>query len=79
MGSRRALDFVIVDECHIYRGVFGSHVAAVLRRLRRICQRYGAAPVFILASATVADPATSAQLLVGRRCAAGDARQLAAG
>ncbi len=61
----RGLRFVIVDECHHYRGVFGSHVAQVLRRLRRVCERYGAAPVFILASATVSDPARSAERLVG--------------
>jgi DEAD/DEAH box helicase domain-containing protein len=61
----RALRFVIIDECHHYRGVFGSHVAQVLRRLRRLCERYGASPVFVLASATVSDPATSAERLVG--------------
>lgn len=46
----RALRFVVIDECHTYRGVFGSHVAQVLRRLRRVCARYGAEPVFLLAS-----------------------------
>ena len=61
----RALDYVVVDECHVYRGVFGSHVAAVLRRLRRVCVRYGSSPVFVLASATVCDPAASAERLVG--------------
>jgi DEAD/DEAH box helicase domain-containing protein len=61
----RALRYVVVDECHGYRGVFGSHVAQVLRRLRRVCASYGAAPVFVLASATVSDPATSAYRLVG--------------
>ena len=61
----RRLTFVVVDECHSYRGVFGSHVAAVLRRLRRVCARYGSAPVFILASATVSEPAVSAQRLTG--------------
>jgi DEAD/DEAH box helicase domain-containing protein len=61
----RRLRFVVIDECHTYRGVFGSHVAAVLRRLRRICARYGASPVFVLASATVSSPQTSAERLVG--------------
>lgn len=61
----RALRYVVVDECHVYRGVFGSHVAAVLRRLRRVARRYGADPVFVLASATVSDPASSAARLVG--------------
>ena len=51
----RGLRYVVVDECHTYRGVFGSHVAQVLRRLRRVCARYGASPVFVLASATVSD------------------------
>jgi len=61
----RGLRFVVVDECHGYRGVFGSHVAQVLRRLRRVCARYGASPVFILASATVADPGSTACRLTG--------------
>ncbi|MGY1615179.1 DEAD/DEAH box helicase [Geodermatophilus sp. SYSU D00691] len=61
----RRLAFVVVDECHAYRGVFGSHVGHVLRRLRRICRRYGSEPVFVLASATVADPAQAAGRLVG--------------
>ena len=46
----------MVDECHHYRGVFGAHVAQVLRRLRRVCAPYGADPTFVLASATVAEP-----------------------
>ncbi len=61
----RALAFVVVDECHVYRGVFGSHVAAVLRRLRRVSARYRSAPVHVLASATVGDPGRHAELLVG--------------
>ena len=59
------LQYVVVDECHHYRGVFGAHVAAVLRRLRRICAHYGAHPVFVLASATVSDPAVSGERLTG--------------
>ena len=55
----RTLTYVVVDECHAYRGVFGSHVAQVLRRLRRICARHGAHPTFVLASATVSEPAAS--------------------
>jgi DEAD/DEAH box helicase domain-containing protein len=59
------LQYVVLDECHHYRGVFGAHVALVLRRLRRICARYGADPTFVLASATVADAERSATRLVG--------------
>jgi DEAD/DEAH box helicase domain-containing protein len=59
------LRFVIVDEAHVYRGVFGSHVANVLRRLRRIAGIYGAEPQFLLASATIANPAELAGALVG--------------
>jgi DEAD/DEAH box helicase domain-containing protein len=65
-GFLRSLRFVVVDECHRYRGVFGSHVAQVLRRLRRVCASYGAHPVFVLASATTADPELSASRLVGQ-------------
>ncbi len=61
----RALQYVVVDECHVYRGVFGSHVANVLRRLRRVAARYGSTPTFVLASATSGDPAGSASRLVG--------------
>ncbi|MDQ1626311.1 MAG: box helicase protein [Actinomycetota bacterium] len=66
----RGLRYVVLDECHRYRGVFGSHVAAVLRRLRRLCEHYGADPTFVLASATVSDPAVSASRLVGLDVAA---------
>lgn len=61
----RALRYVVIDECHTYRGVFGSHVAQVLRRLRRLCARYGSDPVFLLASATAGDPAAAASRLTG--------------
>ena len=65
-GFFRRLRVVIIDECHAYRGVFGSHVAHVLRRLRRIAAHHGGGePVFILASATIADPAAFARLLTG--------------
>jgi len=65
-GFFRRLRVVIVDECHAYRGVFGSHVAQVLRRLRRIAAHHGGCePGFILASATIADPGTCARLLTG--------------
>jgi DEAD/DEAH box helicase domain-containing protein len=59
------LDHVVVDEAHVYRGVFGSHVACVLRRLRRICAIYGSRPQLILASATVANPGEAAAALTG--------------
>lgn len=59
------LAYVVVDEAHTMRGVFGSHVAAVLRRLRRVASRYGASPVFILASATLGNPAELASRLTG--------------
>ncbi|MEV0152985.1 DEAD/DEAH box helicase [Micromonospora sp. NPDC050686] len=72
-GFLRRLTHVVVDECHTYRGVFGSHVAHVLRRLRRQCAKYGrptrpdlpAGPTFVLASATSGDPATTAGRLTG--------------
>ncbi|QIS08325.1 DEAD/DEAH box helicase [Nocardia arthritidis] len=66
----RRLRYVVVDECHAYRGVFGSHVALVLRRLRRLAARYGADPVFVLCSATAADPAAAASRLIGAPCVA---------
>jgi DEAD/DEAH box helicase domain-containing protein len=60
------LKYVVVDEMHTYRGIFGSHVANVLRRLRRICELYGARPAFICCSATIANPQDLARDLVGR-------------
>jgi DEAD/DEAH box helicase domain-containing protein len=59
------LRYVVLDEAHIYRGVFGTHVALILRRLRRICAHYGAAPQFILCSATSANPHEHLAALVG--------------
>ena len=60
------LKFVVVDEAHVYRGVFGSHVAAVLRRLTRLCQFYGSQPQFICCSATIANPGEHIERLTGR-------------
>jgi DEAD/DEAH box helicase domain-containing protein len=60
------LEFVVIDELHAYRGVFGSHLANVLRRLQRICRHYGSDPQFICSSATIANPDTLAGRLVER-------------
>ena len=62
-----SLEFVVIDELHSYRGVFGSHLANVIRRLRRICQFYGSDPTFLLCSATIANPGELASALVGDR------------
>jgi DEAD/DEAH box helicase domain-containing protein len=59
------LRYVVVDEAHVYRGVFGSHVANVLRRLRRLARVYGSDPQFLFASATIANPGELAHSLVG--------------
>lgn len=59
------LRFVVVDELHAYRGIFGSNVANVLKRLKRVASHYGAQPQFLLASATIANPAQHAESLVG--------------
>jgi DEAD/DEAH box helicase domain-containing protein len=59
------LAVVVVDEAHVYRGVFGSHVGNVLRRLRRVCEAYGVAPRFLMASATIANPVELAEGLTG--------------
>jgi DEAD/DEAH box helicase domain-containing protein len=60
------LRFVVVDELHAYRGVFGSHLANILRRLQRICRHYGSDPIFICSSATIANPRELAEGLTGR-------------
>ncbi len=59
------LRYVVIDEAHVYRGIFGSHVANVIRRLRRLCQFYGANPQFICCSATIANPQELVSELVG--------------
>ncbi|MFL5928227.1 MAG: DEAD/DEAH box helicase [Gaiellaceae bacterium] len=59
------LRYVVIDEAHVYRGVFGSHVANVLRRLRRLARVYGAEPQFLLASATISNPGELGASLVG--------------
>lgn len=61
----RGLRFIVVDECHYYRGIFGSNVAMVLRRLLRLCARYSSAPTVIFASATTDSPGTTAAELIG--------------
>ncbi|MBA2573748.1 MAG: DEAD/DEAH box helicase [Nocardioidaceae bacterium] len=61
-----ALRYVVIDECHHYRGVFGAHVAQIIRRLRRVAAHYGAEPTFVLASATAATPEITASRLVGQ-------------
>lgn len=64
-GLLQSLRYVVIDEAHRYRGVFGTHVAAVLRRLRRMCAAYGSDPVFVFASATSTNPAESTSRLIG--------------
>jgi DEAD/DEAH box helicase domain-containing protein len=59
------LKFVVIDELHAYRGVFGSHLANILRRLARVCRHYGSSPTFICSSATIANPQELAERLVG--------------
>ena len=61
----RALRYVVIDEAHVYRGVFGAHTALVLRRLRRVAELHGARPTFIAASATAAEPGRTARDLTG--------------
>ena len=65
----RNLQFIVIDECHYYRGIFGSNVAMVLRRLLRLCTRYTSSPTVIFASATTAAPAATASELIGQSVA----------
>ncbi|NGX06116.1 DEAD/DEAH box helicase [Mycobacteroides franklinii] len=62
----RGLRYLVVDECHYYRGVFGSNVALVLQRLLRLCERYGSHPTVVFASATTANPGAAARALIGQ-------------
>lgn len=61
------LEFVVIDELHTYRGVFGSHLSNLLRRLQRICEFYGAKPQFLASSATISNPREHAENLTGRK------------
>ena len=63
------LKYVVIDELHAYRGVFGSHLANIMRRLSRVCAHYGSNPTFICSSATIANPRELAERLVGREFA----------
>ena len=62
----RSLDLVVIDEVHEYRGIFGSHVALLLRRLRRVCERFGADPQYVCCSATIGNPVEHAAAVTGR-------------
>ena len=64
------LRYIVIDEIHTYRGVFGSHLANLLRRLKRICAFYGSTPQFILCSATIGNPKEHAEALIERRVTA---------
>ena len=66
LGLFQNLRYVVVDELHTYRGVFGSHLANVFRRLLRVCRHYGASPQFVCASATIANPRALAERLTGQ-------------
>jgi DEAD/DEAH box helicase domain-containing protein len=61
------LKYVVIDEIHHYRGIFGSHLANVIRRLRRVCEFYGSDPLFIMCSATIANPDDLAEKITGRK------------
>ena len=63
------LRYVVIDELHTYRGVFGSHLANVLRRLQRVARFHGSSPVFIFASATIGNPQEHAARMLGREVA----------
>src|SRR4029453_14119446 len=65
------LRYVVIDELHAYRGVFGSHLTNVLRRLRRVCQHYGSTPTFVCSSAPLPNPRELAEALVEARFALG--------
>ncbi len=67
-GLLSRLKYIVIDEAHIYRGVFGSHVANVLRRLKRLCAHYGASPQFICCTATIANPKEHVERLIGLPC-----------
>lgn len=69
----RNLAFVVIDEMHVYRGVFGAHVANTIRRLRRICRHYGSVPQFITCSATIGNPDELLRSLTGVRAEIVDA------
>lgn len=61
----KRLEYVVIDEAHQYRGVFGAHMSAIMRRLRRVAHHYGSEPVFVAASATMAEPGASSAALFG--------------
>lgn len=65
-GFFRGLKYIVVDELHVYRGIFGSHLANLFARLQRLCDFYGSHPVFICCSATIANPGGHARALIGR-------------
>ena len=72
------LRYIVIDELHYYRGVYGSHLANLLRRLRRICEFYKSKPQFICCSATIANPRELAEALTGEELRAGGAQRRAA-